>query len=369
MRRMRKWYYLILLVGTGVIYLSLVDKWQVYAKPLAEVKEWYARVSVLEEGGTPDGSVEGGQVPWPDLPGTSPSTESQACDHPEEGDTGAGQGQTGEDGTGTMEGEASGEGSLDGEPGGEQGASSQPDPGQEGPAGGQEDPAAPGGEGDQGVLNQDPGEPVYMTVEDSYFADAVFIGDSRTVGMYEYGGLEEISTFYASKGLTVYKLFDAEIVPVEGQKKKITVEEALQQNSFSKIYLMIGINEMGTGTVETFVEKYKEVVDHLLELQPDAILYIQGLIKVTTARSQKGDYINNEGIVARNEALAGLADNRRTFYLDVNPMICDETGGMEASYTFDGVHLKAQYIEIWKDFLKSHAIQMEEGLEGEDYGA
>ncbi len=40
---MRKWYYLILLVGTGVIYLSLVDKWQVYAKPLAEVKEWYAR--------------------------------------------------------------------------------------------------------------------------------------------------------------------------------------------------------------------------------------------------------------------------------------------------------------------------------------
>ncbi len=97
MRRMRKWYYLILLVGTGVIYLSLVDKWQVYAKPLAEVKEWYARVSVLEEGGTPDGSVEGGQVPWPDLPGTSPSTESQAGDHPEEGDTGAGQGQTGED--------------------------------------------------------------------------------------------------------------------------------------------------------------------------------------------------------------------------------------------------------------------------------
>ena len=196
-----------------------------------------------------------------------------------------------------------------------------------------------------------------MTVEDDYFSDAVFIGDSRTVGMYEYGELEEISTFYASTGLTVYKLFDSAIVNVPGQKQKITVEEALQNNSFSKIYLMVGINEMGTGTVETFIEKYKEVVAHLQELQPEAILYIQGIMKVTTKRSEQGDYINNEGIIARNQELEKLADNRQVFYLDVNPVICDETGGLVEDYTFDGVHLKAKYIQIWKDYLKQHAIQ------------
>ena len=196
----------------------------------------------------------------------------------------------------------------------------------------------------------------YVAVEDDYFADAVFIGDSRTVGMYEYGGLEEISTFYASKGLTVYKLFDSAIVDVPGQKQKITVEEALRQNSFSKIYLMIGINEMGTGTVETFIEKYKEVVAHLQELQPEAILFVQGIMKVTTERSEQGDYISNEGIEARNVELEKLADGQRIFYLDVNPEICDETGGMEPSYTFDGVHLKGKYLEIWKDFLKEHGI-------------
>lgn len=49
-------------------------------------------------------------------------------------------------------------------------------------------------------------------------------------------------------------------------------------------------------------------------------------------------------------------DNDRVFYLDVNPLICDETGGMEASYTFDGVHLKAQYVLIWKEFLKENAL-------------
>lgn len=201
-----------------------------------------------------------------------------------------------------------------------------------------------------------PAEPVYTAVEDDYFADALFIGDSRTVGMWEYGGLEEISTFYASTGLTVYKMFGAEIVPVPGEKRKISVEEALQQNTFAKIYLMIGINEMGTGTVDSFIEAYAEAVAHLQELQPDAIIYLQGIIKVTTARSEKGDYINNEGIVARNEGIAALADNEKVFYLDVNPLICDETGGMIADYTFDGVHLKAKYIGIWKDYLKTHAI-------------
>lgn len=199
-------------------------------------------------------------------------------------------------------------------------------------------------------------EPDYETVDDDYFADAVFIGDSRTVGLYEYGGLEEISAFYASTGLTVYKLFDAEIVSVPGQKTKITVEEALTEETFGKIYLMIGINEMGTGTVESFVQAYSEAVEHLRELQPDAVIYIQSILRVTEERSEQGDYITNEGIDARNEGLSALADNEHVFYLDVNPVICDETGGMCADYTYDGVHLKAQYIALWKDFLKSHAI-------------
>ena len=194
-------------------------------------------------------------------------------------------------------------------------------------------------------------------VDDSYFDDAVFIGDSRTVGMYEYGGLEETSTFYASTGLTVYKMFDSAIVSVPGQKKKITVEEALSEKQFAKIYLMIGINEMGTGTVESFMKAYGEAVQHLQELQPDAVIYLQAIMKVTTERSEQGDYITNEGIGARNAEIAELADDQKIFFLDVNPLICDETGGMVASYTYDGVHLKAQYIPIWLDFLKEHAVE------------
>lgn len=195
----------------------------------------------------------------------------------------------------------------------------------------------------------------FMQVDADYFADALFIGDSRTVGLCEYSDMEQ-ATFYASTGLTVYKVFDSQIVAVPGSKNKITVEDALKKKQFGKIYFMIGINEMGTGTVDSFMEAYGGVVEHLKELQPGAKIFVQAIMRVTTERSNKGDYINNQGIDERNERIAQLADNQTVFYLDVNPLISDETGGLNSEYTFDGVHLKAMYIPIWTDFLSEHGI-------------
>lgn len=243
------------------------------------------------------------------------------------------------------------------------------------PVSGDHSPGEPE-EGETDVLLEDvgPQEPVpeemvpeaspepeirFGRVEDDYFDDALFLGDSRTVGMQEYGGLGDIATFYASTGMSIYKLFDAEIVELPDQEEKITVEEALQHQSFGKIYIMVGINEMGTGTIERYVDTYRAAVEHLQELQPDAIIYVQAILKVTTARSDKGDYINNEGIEARNEALSQLADGKKVFYVDANPVICDEDGGMVKDYTFDGVHLKARYIDLWKEYLKDNAVLLD----------
>lgn len=197
----------------------------------------------------------------------------------------------------------------------------------------------------------------YTTVTEDYFDDALFIGDSRTVGLMEYAGLEEHASFYASTGLTVYKLFDAKIAVVKEGEEPVTIEEALSEKQFAKIYLMVGINEMGTGTVESFLEAYGKAVEHLRELQPDAVIYIQAILRVSAERSSQGDYITNEGIDERNQGLSLLADNETVFYLDVNPLISDEDGGLIGEYTFDGVHLKAKYIAIWKEFLLEHAVR------------
>lgn len=195
----------------------------------------------------------------------------------------------------------------------------------------------------------------FVSVGDDYFEDALFIGDSRTVGLREYSTVSQ-ADYYAATGLTIHKVLDSEFVTIDGSADKISIDDALKQRQFGKIYIMLGINEMGTGTVDSFMEKYTEVVNRIRELQPNAIIFVQGIMRVSTEYSGLSDYIHNQGIDERNDRLAEIADGQHIFYIDINPLVCDDNGGLNEDYTTDGVHLKAEYISIWTDFLKTHGI-------------
>lgn len=196
----------------------------------------------------------------------------------------------------------------------------------------------------------------FQKVDQSYFDDALFIGDSRTVGLCDYSGWNN-ATYYASIGLTVYDLFKKPIVDENGAK--ITVEQALGEHKFGKIYLMVGINEMGTGTIDSFMQTYQNAVSHLQALQPDAIIFVEGIMYVKQEKSEKDPIFNNPNIKARNDRIAQLADHRKIFYIDVNEVVTDETGNLNPAYTFDEVHLLGKYYSIWTDFLLKHGIVKE----------
>lgn len=194
----------------------------------------------------------------------------------------------------------------------------------------------------------------FVTVEDDYFNDAVFIGDSRTVGLHDYGGLDQ-TDFFATVGLNVYDMWDDKFCDLYGQK--VTLEQALSEKKYKKVYFQIGINEMGRGTIDTFMEAYAQSVEKFHSLQPEAVIYIQGIMKVTKSKSDSDPIFNNEGIEARNERIARLADNITFFYIDVNEVVCDETGALREDLTFDNLHLYGSKYDIWVEFLKTKGIR------------
>jgi len=193
----------------------------------------------------------------------------------------------------------------------------------------------------------------FHPVDDSYFSDAVFIGDSRTVGLHDYGGLND-STFYATVGMNIYNLWTEKFCEVDGEK--VTLEEALKAKQYGKIYFQIGINEMGRGTLDGFMTAYEDSVEKFRELQPDAIIFVQGIMKVAKEKSEKDPIFNNEGIEQRNERIAALADGKNIFYLDMNEVVCDEDGNLKSNLTFDDVHLYGSKYNIWVDYLKERGI-------------
>lgn len=200
--------------------------------------------------------------------------------------------------------------------------------------------------GDAGVIRAAGYE--FEQVDESYFDDALFIGDSRTVGLRDYTDLSEHADFYCETSLTIYKAME------ENFKGKGTVREALESKDYGKIYIMVGINELGRGTTEDFMSKYTEVIDILRELEPEAKIFIQAIMRVSGKKDSEDAIFNNSNINARNNAIATLADNKQIFYIDVNEAVCDEEGNLNQEYTFDQIHLLGVHNELWKQFLLAH---------------
>jgi len=190
--------------------------------------------------------------------------------------------------------------------------------------------------------------------DESYFEDALFIGNSRTVGMYLFGDMPESTDFFADVGMTIYDVMDANIdVPPESGSSN-TLTGLLTAKQYGKIYIMFGINELGTGTSESFVEYYQSVVQ-----QPDAIVYVQSIINV--AASAETDVISNANINEKNALLSQIADNKQVFYIDLNPSLVDSSGYLNSDYTSDGIHLGGSSLPLWKDCLLANAMQKNSG--------
>ena len=192
----------------------------------------------------------------------------------------------------------------------------------------------------------------FTTASEDYFNDACFIGDSRTVGICEYSGITN-ATFLCKSSLSIY---DYEKPKILYDNKKTSIHDVLSEKEFSKIYLMLGINECGIGTPESFLEKYKDVINNIRILQPNAIIFIQANLLVTEEKSSDNTSVTNENISVRNELIASLANQKDIFYIDINESSLCKNGSLVAEYTWDQVHIKAQYYNIWKDFLLNHAI-------------
>ncbi len=192
----------------------------------------------------------------------------------------------------------------------------------------------------------------FTPVTEDYFHDAVFIGDSRTVGISEYSGIEN-ATFLCKTSLSIYDYAKPKITYKD---KKTSIQEVLQNETFGKIYLMVGINECSYGTPESFYELYRAVVEDIRRLQPEALIFIEGNLLVTQSKSDSSQGVTNENISSRNELIATLANQKDTFYIDINQSSLCEDGALVPEFTWDQIHIKAQYYTVWKDFLLEHGI-------------
>ena len=123
--------------------------------------------------------------------------------------------------------------------------------------------------------------------------------------------------------MSVYNVFEKNVsVPQVG---KLKLEQLLTYKKFGKIYIMLGINELGYNQEKT-LKKYKDLLKFIQEKQSNAIIYIEANLHVAAERSNKDKTINNININKINNEISKLADKEKIFFIDVNEKFDDENG-------------------------------------------
>lgn len=187
----------------------------------------------------------------------------------------------------------------------------------------------------------------------NYFNDALFIGDSRTVGFYNYAKIEG-ATYFGRTSMTVKTCFND--TPSETGTGDYNLAQLLQKNTYGKIYILLGINEIGY-SLSWIDNNYKQIIATIKALQPNTIIIIQSNMHVTKSKSEapgsggKPNPFRNENIDTLNARLATYADNETVFYLDTTTPFDDESGNLRAEYSGDGVHFKGKIYSIWRDYI------------------
>ena len=186
--------------------------------------------------------------------------------------------------------------------------------------------------------------------DEDYFSDVLFLGDSRTVGFYLYARIPD-ATYFARTSMNVYNVFDDKASETSDTKSYSNLADLLTKKKFGKIYILLGINEIGY-SYTSIVSNYTKVIEYIQQYQPDAKIIIQSNMHVTKKKSDANpNTFSNARIDELNRRLAALADNKKIFYLNFVSIFDDSTGNMSVDYSGDGVHLYGKCYTLWRDWI------------------
>ena len=198
------------------------------------------------------------------------------------------------------------------------------------------------------------GVPYSGPAELSVLSGSVFIGDSRTDGLKLYSSiLQSGARVYSNKGLAVNTIRTSAFVQTDAGT--VTVIDALAADpNFDSVYIGLGINELAWGSIDSYIQKFGDLVDTVRQINPSATIYIESILPVTASRSASDEIFNNPRIAEFNVRLLALAQSMGVKFLDFSEMFTEYGGCIPEGSSGDGIHLDKPFCEKWLEYILEH---------------
>ncbi len=184
----------------------------------------------------------------------------------------------------------------------------------------------------------------------TYFADALFIGDSRTQGLMLYGTLYDANFVY-NKGYNV-GVFFKDVIKIGSAQQTGAAYVQSNAGNFKDVYIGFGINETGW-PLTGFINTYREIVRFVKQHQAQANIYIMAILPVANSLDDHA-YSNNKTIREFNLAMDQMADEENVYFLDASSVVAGNDGALPADASPDGIHFDRTYTMLWQEYIQTH---------------
>ncbi len=199
-----------------------------------------------------------------------------------------------------------------------------------------------------------PEVPECPRVADGYFTGCVLVGDSLSAGFDTLEPIPELDVYFVV-GISPQSATKVRYFSLDGEKALLW--EKMQALAPRCLYLMLGSNGTDWNLPANVLADYGTLLDQLLAVLPDTIVYCMAVTPVTPAARERFPYFTTSRIRTFNEGLKELARSRGVYYLPVFDVLADANGSLDRLYAAeDGIHLKAAAFRALADFLYTHAI-------------
>lgn len=193
-----------------------------------------------------------------------------------------------------------------------------------------------------------PRPPVPETIEEAWFDDALFIGDSITGMLSSYtlinGGLGEATVVYANS----YSCHGAveEDLKLSYRGEKLSMAELVEETGAGKVFFLLAMNDLSR-TPEQMTDCWATVLEDIRSRCPDTEIFIQSGTPLFTETG----YLNNDNVELLNQALKDFCLEKGCVYVDIAQGLKDEEGNMQGRFSLDYAHFNGEGCKVWIEAL------------------
>ncbi len=189
--------------------------------------------------------------------------------------------------------------------------------------------------------------------KDGYLNRCVFLGDSRTVAMVNYGFFNDDAAL-AQVGISHPSFASNKFINNAG--KEYTLKSYLGSHQAPVIYMLLGVNGINSYSEEQYKSTFVTLIEKVTELAPNSNIVLVAIGPVDDNGIYKNS-VQNAWIDKYNNFLLETAKEKHIFYLNIAEILKGANGQVKSEYNGgDGLHYSGEGCKAIFRYIVEHPV-------------